>query len=245
MTIEQLIAIGIIFIWTGFVRTGLGFGGAALGLPLLLLVHDKPLYFLPIIGTHLLFFTSLTLSSRLQNVDWKYIAKTFAIMVIPMILGIMGLVNMPNQWLVWLVYSITLTYGAMWIIDYEIKSKNKAIDTVLLLLGGYVSGTSLIGAPLIVAVYMQHVAKERLRETLFVLWFVIVAFKMLSFLVIGVDMHFKMAFMLLPLAAVGHIIGLKAHEHIIHAKDNKFKQIVGTGLVVVSLLGLVNSFLTT
>ena len=90
---------------------------------------------------------------------------------------------------------------------------------------------------------MQHVAKERLRETLFVLWFVIVVFKILSFLVIGVDMHFNMALMLLPLAAIGHVIGLKAHEHIINAEDNKFKRVVGAGLVVVSLAGLVNSFI--
>ncbi len=72
MTTEQLIAIGIIFIWIGFVRTGLGFGGAAFGLPLLLLVHENTLYFLPIIGTYLLFFTSLTLSSRINNVDWRF-----------------------------------------------------------------------------------------------------------------------------------------------------------------------------
>ena len=55
-TSGQLLAISVIFIWTGFVRTGIGFGGAALGLPLLLLVDDKPLVFLPIIGTHLTVF---------------------------------------------------------------------------------------------------------------------------------------------------------------------------------------------
>ena len=46
-TSGQFLAIALIFIWTGFVRTGIGFGGAALGLPLLLLVDDKPLVFFP------------------------------------------------------------------------------------------------------------------------------------------------------------------------------------------------------
>jgi hypothetical protein len=40
-----------------------------------------------------------------------------------------------------------------------------------LYLGAYISGTSLIGAPLIMTVYMVHVACEKLRDTLFVLWF--------------------------------------------------------------------------
>ena len=31
-TLYQTIAIALLFIWAGFVRTGLGFGGAALGL---------------------------------------------------------------------------------------------------------------------------------------------------------------------------------------------------------------------
>ena len=72
----QIIVIAIIFIWTGFVRTGLGFGGAALGLPLMLFVQNNPLLWLPVIGTHLLFFSGLTLSRRLHNVDWQYLRKS-------------------------------------------------------------------------------------------------------------------------------------------------------------------------
>jgi uncharacterized membrane protein YfcA len=241
MSTEQLIAIGIIFIWIGFVRTGLGFGGAALGLPLLLLVHENTLYFLPIIGTHLLFFTSLTLSSRIDNVDWRFIRKALTIMLIPMLLGILGLVSLPNQWIVLLVFSITFAYGGMWLFNYEISSNNKAVETGLLILGGYVSGTSLIGAPFVVAVSMQHVVKERLRETLFVLWFIIVALKMASFVAIGVEMHFMMALALLPLAAIGHYIGLKMHERILHAENNLFKRGMGAGLLLISLIGLLNA----
>lgn len=44
----ELILIAVIFIWTGFVRSGLGFGGAALGLPLMLFIYDQPVYWLPI-----------------------------------------------------------------------------------------------------------------------------------------------------------------------------------------------------
>lgn len=61
----QLLATALVFIWTGFVRSGLGFGGAALGLPLMLFVYDQPLYWLPMIGIHLLFFSALTLRTRI------------------------------------------------------------------------------------------------------------------------------------------------------------------------------------
>ncbi len=48
--------IWLIFIWTGFVRAGLG-------LPLMLLIGANPIYWLPIISIHLLFFhPSLCLS---------------------------------------------------------------------------------------------------------------------------------------------------------------------------------------
>jgi uncharacterized membrane protein YfcA len=43
----QLVAIAIIFAWSGFVRSGIGFGGALFTLPFLLLVLDDPLVFLP------------------------------------------------------------------------------------------------------------------------------------------------------------------------------------------------------
>ena len=62
----QIILIGLIFMWTGFVRTGLGFGGAALGLPLLLFIHNQPIDWLPIIGAHLLFFFRINPSHTIE-----------------------------------------------------------------------------------------------------------------------------------------------------------------------------------
>ena len=52
----QVIAIGLSFVLSGFVRSGLGFGGAALSLPLLLMIYNEPLFYLPALGWHLLFF---------------------------------------------------------------------------------------------------------------------------------------------------------------------------------------------
>ena len=67
LTPLEIVIIGLIFTWIGFVRTGLGFGGAVLGLPILMLVGGSPIDWLPIIGIHLLFFSSITLLNSLKN----------------------------------------------------------------------------------------------------------------------------------------------------------------------------------
>ena len=77
-----MLLVALLFLWAGFVRSGLGFGGAALGLPLMLFIEPDPLTWLPIIGTHLLFFSSLTLSTRLNNVDWGYL-KQSSMLIVP------------------------------------------------------------------------------------------------------------------------------------------------------------------
>ena len=239
LTSYQFLAIAIIFIWTGFVRTGIGFGGAALGLPLLLLVDDQPLVFLPIIGTHLLFFTTFTLVTRLQNVNWPIVAKSMSIIIVPKILGLIGLLSLPNYWLIVIVFSITLFYGATWLFNYTIRSQSKSVDVALLSLGGYISGTSLTGAPLIVAVVARHVTKIQLRETLFVIWIILVAFKMTAFIVYNVELQWQFSLILIPFVAIGHFIGLRVHDYFINSDSNTFHRVLGTALIVVSGVGLI------
>ena len=79
----QYALIAGIFIWSGFVRSGLGFGGALFTLPFLLLIHNDPLIFLPIISIHLLFFAGLTIiqaerqpkgaSDNQTTVNWAFV----------------------------------------------------------------------------------------------------------------------------------------------------------------------------
>ncbi len=239
-SLSQLLAISLIFVWTGFVRSGLGFGGAALGLPLMLFIHDQPVFWLPIIGLHLLFFTSLTLRSRMHNVDWHYLKHSMLYIIPPALVGVFGLISLPNQWLLIFIYAITLFYALTWFFNKTIRSSNIWLDRVLLALGGYVAGTSLTGAPLMVAVYMRNVAAAQLRNTLFVLWFVLVTIKMTTFKMLGIDIQLIPALLLLPVAAIGHVIGLKAH-HLIIQKDQQFKQMIGAVLILISSIGLLQT----
>lgn len=236
-TLSELGLISLIFIWTGFVRSGLGFGGAALGLPLMLFIYNQPIYWLPIIGSHLLFFTSLTLRSRINDVDWAYLKKSSIYIIPPALIGVFGLINLPNNWLIIFIYSVTLFYAVIWLLNMNIRSNSKWLDRFLLAVGGYVAGTSLTGAPLMVAVYMRNVSAAQLRNTLFVLWFILVAIKMSAFKALGVDINILAAIFLLPIAAIGHVIGLKTHTLILK-NDQQFKRIIGAVLIVISVLGL-------
>ena len=167
-SIEVLI-VALLFLWAGFVRSGLGFGGAALGLPLMLFIDPDPLTWLPVIGAHLLFFSSLTLRTRLDNVNWEYLRQSSLFVLPAALLGVVGLISLPTRWLLIFIYSISLFYACIWMLNLAIKSHCGLVDKILLSFGGYVAGTSLTGAPLMVAVYMRNVSREQLRNTLFVL----------------------------------------------------------------------------
>jgi uncharacterized membrane protein YfcA len=238
----EIILIGLLFVWTGFVRSGLGFGGAALGLPLMLFIDDRPIYWLPIIGTHLLFFSGMTLRTRLHDVDWAYLRQSGVMIVPAAIVGVFGLVNLPNQWLLIFIYGIALFYAFIWLMNRAIHSHHNWVDKLLLIFGGYVAGTSLTGAPLMVAVYMRNVSRHQLRNTLFVLWFILVTIKMTTFSLLGVDLHLLTALLLLPVAAIGHVLGLRAHDKIMQ-NDQQFKRVVGSVLMLISLAGLAKVFL--
>jgi multidrug transporter EmrE-like cation transporter len=234
-------AVLAIFVWSGFVRTGIGFGGAAFGLPLLLLVEDRPLFFLPIIACHLLFFSSITAAGRLQHIDWGFIKEAIAWLTVPKIFGVIGLLSLPTAWLVNFVFVITALYAISWILQREIRYRSPWVDRCLLIIGGYVSGVSLVGAPLIAAVAIKRVSLKQYRNTLFVLWFVLVSMKLLALAIAGVDLQLAWAGLLLLPAGIGHVLGLKVHDYILHQDSGNVQRILGTGLFIVAILGLFGS----
>jgi len=237
LTPLEIAIIGLIFTWIGFVRTGLGFGGAVLGLPILILVGGSPIDWLPIIGIHLLFFSSITLLNSLKQVDWTYLKKSLPWIIPAQMIGVIGLLSLSPIIMIVVVYSITSFYAMTWVANRNISSKKNWVNRLLLIMGGYISGTSLMGGALLVAVYAANIEVNKLRNTLFVLWFMIVSIKMAAFLFVGVYIDWKFSLMLIPVAGVGHIIGLKVHDQLIK-NDAKFKQWIGGALLLVCIIGL-------
>jgi uncharacterized membrane protein YfcA len=238
-SLQQLIFTALVFVWSGFVRSGLGFGGAALSLPLLLLISDQPLFWLPIIGLHLLFFTALTLRKRFRHVDWGVLKKTWYFILPAKLAGVFGLLSLPNDWLIIIIYCITLFYAFLWILNWQIQSHKGWLDKILLVVGGYFSGTSLTGAPLMAAVFAHMTEKHRLRDTLFLLWFVLVSIKIATLYAFGVDLQVASAIMLVPIAGIGHLGGLKAHGLILQ-NDQIFKRVIGGVLITICVIGLLS-----
>ncbi|MFY0990123.1 TSUP family transporter [Halomonas sp. C05BenzN] len=250
----QLAIIGLVFVWSGFVRTSLGFGGAVLSLPFLLLVLNEPLVFLPIIAVHLMIFSSwiawrghrqLVAASEdgqpaSSNIDWAYLLKAMKVMIIPKLIGVVGLLTLPGNIMTSIIFVIVLVYAISYVLDRPFRSNHRYVDYALLAMGGYVSGTSLIGAPLIVAVFASHVAVHQLRDTLFVLWFILVLIKMVSFVIAGVDLQLIHHLWLLPCALVGHLIGERAHRYMLGGKASLYFRVLGAVLILVSVVGLLN-----
>ncbi len=250
----QLILIGLIFVWSGFVRSGLGFGGAVLSLPLLLLVHNDPLLFLPIIAVHLVFFSSWITFTSIKNQqntkiiirtspDWVFLKKALAIMIIPKLFGLLGLITLSPKIMSSFVFIVVLVYSLGFILNKPLKSKNKWVEKILLALGGYVSGTSLTGAPLIIPVFATNVRKNQLRSTLFALWLILVILKLISFIIFNINLQLIHHFWLFPCAVIGHYFGNKLHKYFLKKENTTFFRFLGITLLLVSLIGLLNQYL--
>lgn len=252
LTWIQYCLIALIFVWSGFVRSGLGFGGAALSLPFLLLVSDRPVIFLPIIAIQLLFFSGITVaqSHRKQRqgdnegtVDWVYLRKILLLLLIPKLAGVFGLLTLSDTVMSAIIFCIVGTYSVTYIFKISFRSNSKFLDLVFLAIGGYISGTSLVGAPLIIAVVAQHVSRHQLRDTLFVLWFVLVCIKLTAFIWVGVDLQLRHQLWLLPAAAIGHVIGLRFHARLLRTDATRFYQGLGWVLLITSGMGLLRVML--
>ncbi|ROS00961.1 hypothetical protein EDC56_1384 [Sinobacterium caligoides] len=254
LTLTQYILIGLVFMWSGFVRSGLGFGGAVLALPFLLLIDDRPLVYLPLIAVHLLVFSAATVIIRHfkknkimmgntanaseGNIDWNYLKFAFSIIIIPKLIGVFGLITLPSTVMSLIIFVIVCCYSLSYLFNKPLASHNRWLDILFLMLGGYISGTSLIGAPLIIAVIANHVNKYQLRDTLFVLWFALVSIKMSMFIYLGVDLHLIQHLWLLPCTLVGHCIGLHFHQRLLEGNQVVFYRVLGSVLLVISLIGI-------
>jgi uncharacterized membrane protein YfcA len=250
LEVWQYSVIALLFVWGGFVRSALGFGGAVLTLPFLLLVHNEPLLFLPIIAIHLMVFSGITVwqahrrstreghTAEQATVNRAFLRYALPLMIVPKLIGVAGVILLPAEIVSGFIFAIVLVYAVSYILNRPIHSNNRYADAALLFLGGYVSGTSLVAAPLVVPVAASRVPRHQLRDTLFVLWFVLVGVKLVAFVASGVDLQWRHQLWLLPCATVGHLIGLRFHEYSLRADTRVFFRWLGVALLLVSGVGL-------
>ena len=212
-------------------------------MPFLLLVIDNPIFILPIIAIQLLFFACLTIRTNFLNINWRFLFKSLLVMFPFKIIGVIGLLSLPGNVLIGIVLLITVIYAVAYIFNFQLRSNNRFTDSCLLALGAYISGTSLMGSPAIIAVFLRHVARNMFRETLFVLWIILVVIKLVAFIVTGTDLQLIHQFWLLPCAALGHYFGDKMHHKLKDMDSNVFMRVMGFVLLIVAGAGLWNTFI--
>jgi len=183
----------------------------------------------------------ITLRSRLGNVDWPALRSSLPWILPAKLIGVFGLLSLPTRWLVIIIYVITIFYALLWITGARIESRNPWLDKLMLFGGGYFSGTSLSGAPLIAAVYIKRIARRSLRDTMFVLWFVLVSIKLATLAWFGVDLQLGSMLLLVPVTAIGHAIGMKIHDYLLE-NDRLFKRVLGCGMMLVAGLGVARAW---
>jgi uncharacterized membrane protein YfcA len=233
-----VIVLLIAFWWSGFVRAGLGFGGAGLMYPIAFLVVDSVIFIVPIVGVHLLVFTTITLArGGYKRVDWSITWKLLFIMLPAKIIGVFGLLQMDDFWLLMAVYGILIVYALGYILNIKAKP-SRWLNGPILLFGAYMSGLSLSGAPLIAAVALQYLKKEQAKESMYVLWIVMVVIKLSTLTYYDVDMQWEYHLWLLPAAFVGNYMGSKMHDKIQQMQGEIFYRWMGIALLTLSLIGL-------
>jgi hypothetical protein len=159
-------------------------------------------------------------------------------MALPKLAGVAGLLMLPSHQTALLIYLLVALYAVSYIIDRPLKSSSRIADVVFLMLGAYVSGISLIGAPLIIPVALRYVAISEFRNTLFVVWWVLVSIKLVALASAGVDLQITVALMLLPFAGIGHALGMRFHQRLVQRDSSHFFRLIGWVLLAASAAGL-------
>jgi uncharacterized membrane protein YfcA len=249
----EIAAICVLFVWSGFVRSGIGFGGAVLSLPFLLMIREEPLLWLPIISVHLLFFSAITVWQAHRSapaegggqatVNWAFLKYALLLMIVPKLIGVAGVITLPGTIMSGFIFVLVTVYGVSYVLNRPLRFASRRLDAFFMMVGGYISGASLIAAPLVVPIAAGRVPREQLRDTLFVLWFILVGLKLIAFVITGVDLQWKSHLWLLPCATVGHLLGLRFHRYTLNADTQVFFRVLGGALILVSLAGLLRLLL--
>lgn len=238
----NIVILMIAFWWSGFVRAGLGFGGAALMYPIALLAVDSVLFLVPIVAVQLLVLSSITLIKGYRDVDWKAVFGVFAIILPTTLIGIFGLIKLPEFTLLMLVYGIVIIYSISYIFPLKLSKPNNFFSLISLMLGGYLAGLSLAGAPIIAAVVLKYLPKQTVRNSMFVIWILLVSLKLATLQYYEVDLQLQHQFWLFPCAIVGHLMGLKMHDHLLKLDTEQFYRWLGIALFTISIIGVIKQF---
>lgn len=237
-TAFSIVVLAAAFWWSGFVRAGLGFGGAGLMYPVALLAVDSVIFLVPIVCIQLVVFSGSTLIRDYRRISWPVAGGLLGVTLPAVLVGVFGLINLPHLMVLLILYVILMGYALSYIADFRVRNPSKWLEVPSLLVGGYASGIALAGAPMIAAVGIRYLEKEQVRATLFVVWILTAFIKLATLYTYNVDLQLEHQLWLLPMAFAGHLMGLRLHDRLLALKNAVFYRWMGIGLLSLSLIGL-------
>jgi uncharacterized protein len=237
-TVYSIVILAFAFWWSGFVRAGLGFGGAGLMYPIALLAVDSVIFLVPIVCIQLIIFSGTTLLRDYRRINWRVAGGLLGATLPAILAGVFGLINLPQLTVLLMLYLIIGGYALSYIFNFRVRKPSKWLEIPSLLVGGYASGMALAGAPIIAAVGIRYLEKEQVRATLFVIWILTATIKLITLYSFDVDLQLRHQVWLLPMAFAGHLIGMRLHDRLLGLQSSVFYRWMGIGLLSLSLIGL-------
>lgn len=233
MTPETYLAAFFILLFAYFLRGITGFGSGLIAIPLL--AHILPLTFVVPMVLVLDFVASIVLSSHMHlQVRWDEIRSLIPTSIVGILAGSVMLVSLPREPLLVSLGLFVIFFGLRYV--FNVHSENPisrwwSIPTGLS--GGLIGALFGTGGPPYV-VYLSHRLhdKTQLRGTLSGLFLIDGAFRLISFLILGLLLQPEMLSSLLigfPVTAIGLYLGNKVHLGITHRQQ---LAIIGSLLLV-------------
>lgn len=223
MTAETYLAAFFILLFAYFLRGITGFGSGLIAIPLL--AHFLPLTFVVPMVMVLDFVASIVLSShtRLQ-VRWDEIRSLIPTSIVGIVTGSFLLVSLPREPLLMSLGLFVIFFGLRYVFNVHSEkpiSRWWSIPTGLS--GGLIGALFGTGGPPYV-VYLSHRLhdKTKLRGTLSGLFLLDGAFRLITFLSLGLLFQAEMLsslLMALPITAIGLYLGNKVHLGITHRQQ--------------------------
>ncbi len=233
MTPDTYLAAFFILLFAYFLRGITGFGSGLIAIPLL--AHFLPLTFVVPMVLVLDFVASIVLSSHTRMlVRWDEIRILLPPSIIGILAGSVMLVSLPREPLLVSLGLFVIFFGLRYV--FNVHSENPisrwwSIPTGLS--GGLIGALFGTGGPPYV-VYLSHRLhdKTQLRGTLSGLFLIDGAFRLITFLILGLLLQpemFSSILIGLPVTAIGLYLGNKVHLGITHRQQ---LAIIGSLLLV-------------
>ncbi len=223
MTPEAYLAAFFIVLFAYFLRGITGFGSGLIAIPLL--AHLLPLTFVVPMVLVLDFVASIVLSrhTRLQ-VRWDEVRSLLPTSIVGIIIGTIMLVSLPREPLLVSLGLFVIFFGLRYVFNVHSEqpiSRWWSIPTGLS--GGVIGALFGTGGPPYV-VYLSHRLhdKTQLRGTLSGLFLLDGAFRLITFVSMGLmfqDEMLSALLMGLPITAMGLYLGNKVHLGITHRQQ--------------------------